>query len=128
MSQAEINRMLGVLASHPGIRACALVDADTGMVWYHAGELPDIERTGEAAIELWRVQTRLSPYFSALGALQSAAYSFLNSTIALFPCLPNPLVLVCIASKQSIDWAPWGENVKSLKKVLATSEAAKRRP
>lgn len=123
MSKVEINRLLGVLASHPGIKGCALVDSDTGMVWYHAGDLPDLEKTGEAAVEFWRVQTRLSPHFAALGALQSAAYSFLNSTIALFPCLPNPLVLVCIASKQAIDWARWGESALSLKQVLATDEA-----
>ncbi len=126
MSKAEINRLLGVLASYPGIKGCALVDSDTGMVWYHAGNLPDLEKTGEAAIEFWRVQARLSPHFSALGALQSAAYSFLNSTIALFPCLPNPLVLVCIASKQAIDWAQWGESALTLKQVLATDNAANR--
>lgn len=122
MSHTEINHLLAVLASYPGIKGCALVDSDTGMVWYHAGDLPDIEKTGEAAIEFWRVQMRLSPYFLALGALQSAAYSFLNSTIALFPCLPNPLILVCVASKQAIDWAKWGESAQGLKKVLASSD------
>ncbi|MCZ8256476.1 MAG: hypothetical protein O9327_12525 [Polaromonas sp.] len=120
MSQLEINRLLGVLASQPGVQGCALVDPDTGMVWYHAGELPDIERTGEAAVEFWRVQSRLSSHFAKLGALRSAACAFVNGTIALFPCLPSPLVLVCIASKQEIDWAQWGESALALKKVLAS--------
>lgn len=110
------------LASYPGVHGCALVDADNGMVWFHAGVLPDMERIGEASVEFWRMQGRLAPYFSALGPLQSVAYSFHGHMVTLLPCSARlPLVLVCVARKPGMDWQGWGLHVNELRAALGQS-------
>ncbi len=118
-NSAEINAQLQILASYPGIDGCALVESATGMAWHFAGS-PEIERIGEAAIEFWRIKDRLGAQLTTLGTLQSAAYSFSNRVVALFPCSDDPgLVLVCIAAKGSISWGPWGLQVEALRRLLA---------
>ena len=122
---AQIIARLQKLADFPAIDGCALVEVDTGMAWHVAGNYPDLERVGEAAIEFWRIQNRLSEHLSALGALKSAAYSFANRVVALFPCLENPaLVLVCVAAKGPVAWAEWGVEVKALQLELQKSWTA----
>ncbi len=121
MSDASIEQLVQRLAAFPGMHGCALVEVDSGMVWYHAGSLPDLESTSEAGVEFWRVHARLSASFAAMGALQSAAYSFAKSVVALFPCSDTPaLVLVCVAAKRGMAWHEWGDQVLVLKKALAT--------
>lgn len=110
------------LANFPGMEGCALVEAETGMAWHFAGSFPDIERIGEAAVEFWRIQDRLQSHLVALGSLASAAYSFSNRVIALFPCSEAPrLILVCVAAKGSIAWTEWGLHVLELRKALKSS-------
>lgn len=107
------------LADFPAIDGCALVEVATGMAWHVAGKYPELERVGEAAIEFWRVQARLSEHLSALGPLKSAAYSFENRVVALFPCCDDPaLVLVCVAAKGPVAWANWGVEVEALRHEL----------
>lgn len=110
------------LAAFPAIDGCALVEVSTGMAWHVAGNHPELERVGEAAIEFWRVQTRLSEHLAVLGPLKSAAYSFANRVVALFPCSDDPaLVLVCVAAKGPVAWADWGVEVEALRGELANS-------
>jgi hypothetical protein len=112
--------LLQRLAEFPGIEACALVDADTGMSWHHAGRLQDMDRVGEAAVEFWRVHGRLATHFKDFGGLNSAAYAFAHRVVALFPCLEAPpLVLVCVAHKDNMAWGEWAAHVMALKKALA---------
>jgi hypothetical protein len=108
------------LADFPGVQGCALVEAESGMVWHHAGQLPDIEHIGEAAIEFWRVHQRLSIQLTSLGGLKSAAYSFADHVVALFPCGQEPArVLICVAAKNGVAWNEWGLKVPALRQALA---------
>ncbi len=118
----QVIARLQKLAAFPAIDGCALVEVATGMAWHVAGNYPQLERVGEAAIEFWRVHTRLTEHLNALGALNSAAYSFANRVVALFPCSSDPaLVLVCVAAKGPVDWATWGAEVQALRHELAGS-------
>lgn len=115
----KVAAIMQEIAAHPGIEGCVLVDASTGMVWHHSGTYPGIERIGEAAIEFWRVEKRLSAQLQTLGQLRSVAYSFSNRVVALFPCSKSlDLVLVCVAAKGPIAWAAWGEKVALLQRAL----------
>ena len=119
---AQIVAHLQALAEFPGIDGCALVETATGMVWHVAGSYPELERIGEAAIEFWRIQNRLTDHLSTLGTLKSAAYSFSNRVVALFPCNDEAgLVLVCVAAKGAVGWQDWGVKVEALRSVLAQS-------
>ena len=107
------------LADFPGVHGCALVEAETGMAWHHAGRLPDMESIGEAAIEFWRLQGRLSSQLAMLGSMKSAAYSFSSGVLALFPCGHEPvLVLICVADKETMDWPIWSARVIDLRRAL----------
>lgn len=128
MQAQPVGALVEQLARFPGVNGCALVDADTGMVWFHAGQQA-MDQVGEAAIEFWRIEMRLARHFSAMGRLQSAAYSFANNVIALFPCAQKPpLVLVCVAAKQGMAWPDWGRRVAELQQVLASGSAAQPPP
>ena len=119
---ARTKVQLQKLANFPAIDGCALVEVETGMAWHVAGNHPELERVGEAAIEFWRVQARLTDHLGELGALKSAAYSFENRVVALFPCCDAPpLVLVCVARKGPVNWAAWGAEVEVLRRGLASA-------
>lgn len=119
MSHTLVQAAIERLAAFPSVQGCALVDADTGMVWYSAGRLPSIERLGEASVEFWRVRLRQSAYFEELGPLESAAHSFARQVIALFPCSHVPaLIAVCVADKAGMAWGPWGTQLAEFKQVL----------
>lgn len=121
MSDSGVAALIQTLGAFPGVDGCALVDADTGMTWYHAGTMENMDHLGEAAVELWRAEARLRGHFAALGGLQSAAFSFSQRVVALFPCCASPsLVLVCVAGRSAIAWADWAPQVARLKQALAT--------
>ena len=125
---AQVIAHLQALADFPGIDGCALVESATGMAWHVAGNYPELERIGEAAIEFWRVQNRLSAHLTTLGTLRSAAYSFSNRVVALFPCSDQAgLVLVCVAAKGDVGWQAWSVKVEALRRVLAQSLVTKPR-
>ena len=118
----QVMARLQKLADFPAIDGCALVEVATGMAWHVAGNYPELERVGEAAIEFWRIHTRLSEHLGALGSLKSAAYSFESRVVALFPCSDDPaLVLVCVAAKGPVAWADWGVEVEALRRELVTA-------
>jgi hypothetical protein len=119
MNLEGVEEVLVALATHPGIAGCALAEAGSGMVLFHAGGLPAMERTAEAAMEFWRVHQRNAAHFEAFGALQSVACGFGSHVAALFPCNADGLVLVCVAEKQNVAWAEWGRQVDALKRHLA---------
>lgn len=125
MSADFVEAMVQKLGTFPGVEGCALVEVDTGMAWHHGGNLATMERVGEAAIEFWRIQLRLSAYFAGMGPLQSAAYSFSSRVIALFPVMDKPaLVLVCVAGKNDMAWKAWAEGLARLKEVLLTESVS----
>lgn len=118
----QIQLLIEQLASFPGVRGCALVDADTGMAWHYAGHMPDMEELAEASIEFWRVYKRLSAHFKDFGTFNSSAHSFSECAIALFPCGREPdLVMVCIANKSNMDWNGWAVQLMELKKLLVSA-------
>lgn len=123
----SIEKSLVTLASFGGISGCALVEADTGMVWHHAGELVDMERVGEAAVEFWRTQRRVAIQLEALGELKFVIFKYANKTIALVPCdEQRDLILVCMAHSQGVSWNEWLKHLPPLR--LAISEYVGRTP
>lgn len=109
------------IASLPGMDACVLADVDSGMIVHRFGTLPHMERIGEASVEFWRIQKRLGEHFQNLGPLGSAAYSFHEHVIALFPTHSHPaMVLICVARKASIDWPSSRAAIARLKQQLSS--------
>lgn len=125
MNQDAVRGAMEELTAFPGVAGCAVVDAATGMAWYHAGVLPELERFSEAAVEFWRVQLRLARYFGDLGPPRSAASSFAGGVVALFPCCDDPpLVLVCVTNRKDVPWHSWRGALARLQHAIQNTAAA----
>jgi predicted regulator of Ras-like GTPase activity (Roadblock/LC7/MglB family) len=107
------------LAHFPGILGCALVEADTGMVWHHAGQQNEMERVGEAAVEFWRTQGRVAEQLGMLGELKFASYNYGQRTIGLIPCdLQQGLILVCLAQNPGVVWGQWMQELPAFRQLV----------
>lgn len=107
------------LSSFAGITGCALVEAETGMVWHHTSKLIDMERVGEAAVEFWRTQRRIASQLQAVGDLKFANFKYTNKVIALVPCdEARGLILVCMADSQGIAWNDWIQQLPPLRLAI----------
>jgi hypothetical protein len=111
---------VALIGATEGLKGCALVDVDSGMVWFSAGQLEGIDKLGEAGVEYWRVHLRLKNSFEQLGDLNSAMFAFREGILALFPCSDHPsLVLVALAPVAGMNWLTWGTHVRELKRLIA---------
>jgi hypothetical protein len=107
------------LALFKGVYGCALVEADTGMVWYHAGQLADMEQVGEAAVEFWRAQNRVSAQLGMLGELKFASYNYGKRVIGLIPCdIESGVVLVCLVESPGMAWGEWMKEIPALRQSV----------
>lgn len=103
-----VHGQVSELAAFAGIKGCSLVDAESGLVIESAGEFPDVEHLSEAAVEFWRVHTRQSEYFEALGKLNLIMLSFQNGWLAVTWYGRDPsMLLVAVTRSQSVDWRGW---------------------
>ena len=127
-SDIDIANAVAALAATAGVEGCALVEAETGMAWHHGGRLDGMEMLGEAAVEFWRLQRRLSEHFAVLGPARSAACGFDAHLITLYPCLrggpdAHELVVVCVAQRHRVDWGVWSRGMQQLHAALGSTAA-----
>jgi len=113
---AELDR----LAAYPGIVACALVDAGTGLIWHASGEVPNAERIWEAAVDYWRLHDRQKAHFAGLGTLGAAVMYHTGGVLAVLPCCGDPEVLLVSCSRhRGVDWIGWQHEVRALGQLIA---------
>jgi predicted regulator of Ras-like GTPase activity (Roadblock/LC7/MglB family) len=114
-----ITQILQKLAAFDGVQGCALVEADTGMVWHYAGPMADMEHVGEAAVEFWRTQNRVAAQLGMMGPLKFASYNYGQRMIGLIPCDPDlSLVLVCVAISPGMAWNTWMKELPALRNAV----------
>jgi len=112
-----------MLNDTPGVSACALVDATSGLVWHRCGEQPaENELLWEAAIDYWRLHERQSSHFASLGELGAAVMYHHEGVLAILPCRQDTgLLVVCRASHKDVDWRGWQKRVRQLAACLKES-------
>jgi hypothetical protein len=117
---AELDRM----GAASGIAGCALVAADTGLVWHASSNAPQPERIWEAAIDYWRLHDRQKTHFEGLGTLAAAMMYHTEGVLAVLPCSSDPeLVVVSHSRHQSLDWPGWQKKVRALGRLIAAPDA-----
>lgn len=115
----ELDRM----ATLDGIRACALVEAPSGLVW-HATARQGREHLWEAAIDYWRLHQRQRVHFQTLGDLHAAVMYHRHEVLAVLPCMREPeLLVVCVATHTGVDWLAWQKLVRALAARLEATMA-----
>lgn len=107
-------QLRALLARHPGIRGCALVDLDSGLVW-HKEPLEESHGLWEAAVDHWRLHRRLSRHFEPLGEAGAIVTYHRGATMAMLPCVPDPeVILICVAAPSAVDWKAWQDEARAL--------------
>jgi len=114
----ELERML----AHPGIKGCALVDAQTGLVWGSRATAGHADRIWEAAVDYWRLHDRQKLHFAGLGTLGAAVMYHTGGVLAVFPCCSDPEVLLVAHGEHSgVDWIALQRMARRLGELLRHS-------
>lgn len=109
---------LGALVAAPGVKSCAVIDVDTGMVLQVAGA-GGAESQWEAAVEYWRLHRRIRQHFEALGELGAVVMHHRLGKLVLLPLnAGSELVLACIADERGVDWPGWQRAVRTIAQRL----------
>lgn len=120
MKEQILQKELGALAGLSGVKSCALVDSQSGLVWYAVGTQPGEQPLWEAAIDYWRLYGRSNTHFAELGPLGAAVLYHKHSVLAIIPCsAQSELLVVCIAAHEGMDWRDWQRRVRAMGERLA---------
>ncbi|MEO6280577.1 hypothetical protein [Roseateles sp.] len=105
INKEALAEAVGALAQRPGIRGCALVEVDSGMVWTAQGELADNASLWEAASDHWRLHSRHAAHFDCLGGFIAVALYHADGLVALFRCAADPeLLFIAVGQHRAVDW------------------------
>lgn len=121
MNTGIVDEELHELAAVPGIRACALVDVTSGLVFGSAGTEPRDPALWEAAAEYWRLHGRMKSSFESLGSLGAAVLQHKRGALVVMPCAAGPveLVVACVAIHKEVDWKAWQRRLREFGERLA---------
>jgi hypothetical protein len=112
---------LEALSASRGIRACALVDSGSGLVWHACGREQADPSVWEAASEYWRLHRRLSTHFTVLGELGAAVMHHTGGVLVLLPCeFAEDMLVACMAEHKDVDWQDWQWRVRGLGEQVKT--------
>ena len=120
MNQAAIAKTLAeMVAASPGVRACALVEAESGLIWHCVGARPEFDPLWEASADYWRMHSRLRSHFEVLGDLGGAVMYHRLGILAIMPCITEPaLLVVCVGENGKVDWGRWQQKIRALSVLI----------
>ncbi|SFU66135.1 hypothetical protein SAMN05216350_103430 [Polaromonas sp. YR568] len=117
MNTQHISTVLADMALTPGVKACALVDSATGMVYLSAGQHPQIDAIAEAASDYWRLHERSGSPFAKLGPLQAISMIHRDGVLSLMPC-GKGIVMATLSARMALDTADWFRQVGELGRLI----------
>lgn len=121
MKAARVRQALEAMAREvQGLDGCALADAETGMVWHAAGAVEGVEGLSEAAVDFWRLRTRLAGTLDPLGQLQALVLMHALRRLTIVGCGPSLLLVVLSGRDARVDWDGWKRSVAELQKLAAS--------
>lgn len=114
MKAQAIRDTLDAMAKISGVRSCALVEVEAGMVWHHAGSEHDAQNFAEAASDYWRLYRRLAGQFETLGELKASVLVHARGRLTLLPCGRDMLLFALTHNQSPPDWRQWQEQARQL--------------
>jgi hypothetical protein len=114
MTQELVTQELQYLAGVRGVRLCALVDSETGMIWLSAGQQDGMEGLLESARDYWRVHRRHGLTFDHLGDALGLTVRHEHALLNVTPCGPD-LVLVTLAEPGGVHLRGWSDRLVLLR-------------
>lgn len=121
MNYQDIDKELVHIASTPGIVACALVAADTGMIYLSTSSSKEFEMLAECARDYWRLHIKNSSIFFHMGHVNSIFIQHERNLLSIQPC-GTKMILVAKAQLKEVDWSAWPSKIKSLKTMIKRYE------
>lgn len=116
MNATRVGAGLDRMAAHPGIVGCALVDAQTGLVWDSRAGTAHL---WEAAVDYWRLHDRQKLHFAGLGTLGAAVMYHTGGVLAVLPCCSDPdVLLVAQGAHRGVDWIALQRMARALGDLL----------
>jgi len=120
VSGARLQQSLTQMAALPGVGGCAIVEADTGMVWMSAGELPGVHHLGEAVSDYWRLFLRRRDDFADLGELRAQVLIHSHRRVTLVGCGDRLVLVTVSAEPDRVRWSDWKGAVGALQQLVAS--------
>lgn len=117
MNSQRISAELASMALTPGVRACALVDSATGMVYLSAGSHGQIDSIAEAASDYWRMHERSGIPFAALGPLQGISLIHRDGLLSVLPC-NSSIVMATLSGRMELDIGGWFRKVANIGRMI----------
>lgn len=107
MKTQRLRDALDMMADREGLLGLALVEKDTGMVWYATGKLQSVEDVASAATDYWRLYQRTKHSFEELGVLRVAILMHGKGQITVRECGANILLITVSTRMGAVDWDQW---------------------
>lgn len=121
MNYLDIDKELAHISSTPGIIACALVAADTGMIYLSTSSTKEFEMMAECARDYWRLHIKNSNIFMHMGNVNNIFIQHERNLLSIQPC-GIKMILVTQAQLKEVDWSSWPATIKQLKNLIKRYE------
>lgn len=118
MIYQSLETELKLLAKTPGVIACVLVSADTGMVYLSSSKSDQIEVIAEAARDYWVLHQKNGKVFEALGAVRNVFIQHERAHLSVQMFGKSSMLLVTVAKLRSVDWNSWPASTKKISELL----------
>jgi hypothetical protein len=120
-NSAAAQARLTELSALDGVNAVALVESESGMVWFTAAKTSDFGPIAEVAIESWRTKRRHAAALQALGALRLTATHFERGTLITAPVdADHEFLLVGWIEGGKLQLAQWREHAMAIAQAMRT--------
>jgi hypothetical protein len=123
-NSAEAQSHLRELSLLDGVNGVALVESESGMVWFTAAKSSDFGPIAEIAVESWRTKSRHAQALAALGRLRLTATHFDNGTLITAPVgADRALLLVGWIEGGKLQITQWREHARAVAAALRHGKA-----
>lgn len=116
MTGTAAHRVLARMAGLRGLRSCAVVDAETGMVWHAAGDAEGLA-LAEAASDYWRLCAR-QRVFEALGPARAQVAIHERLRLTIVACGRGLLLVAVSDEPDRVEWPRWKATAGELQRAL----------
>jgi hypothetical protein len=115
-----VKQELVQVAKTSGVIACALVEADTGMIYLSTSRSIKFEVIAEGARDYWSLHHKNGNIFAEMGMLNNILIQHTKGLLTIQPC-GEKTILITLAKLKKMDWKAWPKIIQPLRKLIDDS-------
>ncbi|RYY04697.1 MAG: hypothetical protein EOO53_02520 [Gammaproteobacteria bacterium] len=116
-----VKEELDLVAKTSGVIACALVEADTGMIYLSTSKSIKFEVIAEGARDYWSLHNKNGNIFDEMGTLNSILIQHSKGLLTIQPC-GEKTILITLAKLKKMDWKAWPKVIQPLRELIDDSQ------